>query len=206
MSSVTPAPATSKVHVLDILLMIVGIAAVVAYGIVLYVNSGTSTVDWGAFVIFIVAGAALMIGGYFVIRASESHRGEFSGGELLGAIGFGLGMTLIVLGALPDSVTQEIREHTRALKPLPDFNPPVVNVVEDVNGKTLKVTRIGNIDGVGKAAKVIDADKTRLFVLVTEEELTDDATSLKTEVNVPADAHGKVWFEVDGRRSLAQDF
>jgi hypothetical protein len=201
----TDTPKTSKIPWIDVILVGLGIGLLIYYGMWIYSHRGAHAIDWGAVFLFLIAGATLLVGGYYCVRKAESHQGEFSIGEALGVLFFGCGLVLITIGALPEAVIDSLRDKARALKPLQEFEPPLMRVIDATDWKTLDISRIGQIEGSDTALKTLNKDETKVFVAI-ELDPAVAGENLTATPKVPLDAHGKVWFEVKGRKSRAQDF
>ncbi len=183
---------TQNMHWLDWLMLVILCLAVVAYGTWLaYLDyQDLYVVRWAAFIVFIVVGSACFVGGYVLVRATDSKPGHWSATEFFGVLLCVVGSILFLKGALPQVVDRTLEEMARPIQALPDADPPLLRTdpLRRPTGDfvTLQVDRVGG-----------GADKVRVLL-----ELDPGAT----EVVIPADSHGKVWYTLPNGRSLASEF
>lgn len=197
---------TRSMHWVDWTLMGLFIAAVIVYTSVLiyWDYNDIYQIRWGAYIVFVIFGSAAFIGGYVLIRATDSRPGHWSGTEFFGVVLCVIGALLFVNGALPKYVSSTIEDMARHIQGLPDLDQPMVDVTRSVKADASEKFDVISINGLepkvnGSAVTISGSPDKRVFVF-----LEIDPT--KTSVKVPQGTHGKVWYSIDSRPSKADTF
>lgn len=201
------APAPSKLHTLDWVLIAVATIALIVYGVILGIGDFNDWfyVNWLNFLVVYVISYALLTIGYIMIRTHESAKNDVSLSEFGGLLICILGALILAFGGLHYEINAFF-SNLRIRSEMPDLQSPVVRVTPEKDIDILNITRIAETQD--RQPLQLNSNKSVRVYVQLEIPTKPDATNRRTidDLKIPSGLHGKAWYEIDGQRSLGDDF